>query len=137
MGIRQYILLRDDLEGAKELFQDAGDDPEMKEMAREEMKEIEPQMEALEEKIQVLLLPKDPNDDRNCMLEIRAGTGGSEANIFAGDLVDVYRKYMNSLGYKVSTLDSSPGDDGGYKSITLDGKFNQHSKLNQDNNLFH
>jgi len=118
----EYIQLRDDLVGAKELFQDAGDDPEMKEMAREEMKEIEPQMEALEAKIQVLLLPKDPNDDRNCMLEIRAGTGGSEANIFAGDLVDVYRKYMTGLGYQVSTLDSSPGDDGGYKAITLDVK---------------
>ncbi len=128
--------MRDDLVGAKELFQDAGDDPEMKEMAREEMKEIEPQMEALEAKIQILLLPKDPNDDRNCMLEIRAGTGGSEANIFAGDLVDVYRKYMTGLGYQVSTLDSSPGDDGGYKAITLDGKFDHLSKLNQAKNSF-
>ncbi len=71
--------------GAKELFQDAGDDPEMKEMAREEMKEIESRMDELESEIQILLLPKDPNDDRNIMLEIRAGTGGSEANIFAGE----------------------------------------------------
>jgi peptide chain release factor 1 len=78
----EYVQLQQDLEGAKELFQ--SDDSEMKEMAREEMKEIEPQMDALEDKIKILLLPKDPNDERNIMLEIRAGTGGSEANIFAG-----------------------------------------------------
>ena len=69
------------------MFQDAGDDAEMREMARAEMKEIEPQMNELESEIQILLLPKDPNDDRNIMLEIRAGTGGSEANIFAGEFV--------------------------------------------------
>lgn len=104
------------------MFQDAGDDSDLREMAREEMKEIEPKMDELEKRITVLLLPKDPNDNRNCMLEIRAGTGGSEANIFAGDLVDVYRKYMSGLGWQVSTLDTNPGDDGGYKSITLDVK---------------
>jgi peptide chain release factor 1 len=85
--------LSEDFIGAKELFQDAGDDPEMKEMAREEMKEIEVRMDELQEKIKVLLLPVDPNDDRNVMLEIRAGTGGSEANIFAGeDIVRVFQR---------------------------------------------
>ena len=79
-----YCRLQEELAGAKELFQDAGDDPELKEMARAEMKEIEPQLEELEDNMKILLLPKDPNDDRNIMLEIRAGTGGSEANIFAG-----------------------------------------------------
>lgn len=78
----EYCTLQEELEGAKELFQAV--DAEMKEMAREEIKEIEPKMADLEEKIKILLLPKDPNDDRNIMLEIRAGTGGSEANIFAG-----------------------------------------------------
>ena len=73
------------MDGAKELFQEAGDDPDMKEMAREEIKEIEVRMDELEDQIKILLLPKDPNDDRNVMLEIRAGTGGSEANIFAGE----------------------------------------------------
>jgi peptide chain release factor 1 len=76
--------MKTDLLGAQELFQ--SDDADMKEMARAEIKEIEPRMEELEKQIQVLLLPKDPNDDRNIMLEIRAGTGGSEANIFAGSL---------------------------------------------------
>jgi len=82
LAYEEYRALKEEMEGAKELFQ--GDDAEMKEMARAEMKEIEPQMEELEKKITVLLLPKDPNDSRNVMLEIRAGTGGSEANIFAG-----------------------------------------------------
>lgn len=82
LAYEEYRSLKEEWEGAKELFQ--GDDAELKEMARAEMKEIEPQMEELEKKITVLLLPKDPNDNRNVMLEIRAGTGGSEANIFAG-----------------------------------------------------
>lgn len=118
----EYTRLAEEFEGAEELFQDAGDDVDMKEMARTEMKDIEVQMNELEAKIQVLLLPVDPNDDRNVMLEIRAGTGGSEANIFAGDLLDVYRKFMTSQGWKVSIMDSSAGDDGGYKAVTLDVK---------------
>ena len=117
-----YCRLDEELEGAQELFQDAGDDAEMREMARSEMKEIEVQLEELEAKIKILLLPKDPNDDRNCMLEIRAGTGGSEANLFAGDLLDVYRKFMSNEGYSVKMMDSSPGDDGGYKNVVLEVK---------------
>jgi len=83
----EYTRMAEEFEGAEELFQEAVDDVDMREMARAEMKEIEVQMNELEEKIQVLLLPVDPNDDRNVMLEIRAGTGGSEANIFAGAIV--------------------------------------------------
>mmetsp|Transcript_19630 Transcript_19630/g.22742 ORF Transcript_19630/g.22742 Transcript_19630/m.22742 type:complete len:408 (-) Transcript_19630:39-1262(-) len=116
----EYSELKEELDGATELFQEAGDDADMREMAREEMKTIETRMDELEPEIQLLLLPKDPNDDRNIMLEIRAGTGGSEANIFAGDLLDVYRKYMTTQGWKVSTIDTSPGDDGGYKAVTLE-----------------
>lgn len=116
----EYCGLKEELTGATELFQEAGDDADMREMAREEIKTIEPQMDALEEKIKILLLPRDPNDDRNVMLEIRAGTGGSEANIFAGDLLDVYRKFISSKGWRATMIDSSSGDDGGYKSVTLD-----------------
>ena len=112
----------EELEGATELFQEAGDDTDMKEMAREEIKEIEPQMEELEERITILLLPKDPNDDRNVMLEIRAGTGGSEANIFAGDLLDVYRKFIQTEGWQATIIDESKGDDGGYKNVVLEVK---------------
>lgn len=116
----EYCGFKEELAGAKELFQDAGDDAELREMAREEMKDIEPKMDELEEKIKILLLPRDPNDDRNVMLEIRAGTGGSEANIFAGDLLDVYRKFISNKGWKAKMMDSSTGDDGGYKSVVLD-----------------
>jgi peptide chain release factor 1 len=117
---QQYAVLKEELEGAKELFQEAGDDPELKEMARQEMKDIEPQMDEMETKITILLLPTDPNDDRNVMLEIRAGTGGSEANLFAGELYDVYRKYITGQGWQMSVMDTSPGDDGGYKNVVLD-----------------
>uniref|UniRef100_A0A7S1YGZ2 Prokaryotic-type class I peptide chain release factors domain-containing protein n=1 Tax=Grammatophora oceanica TaxID=210454 RepID=A0A7S1YGZ2_9STRA len=124
LAFDEYMSAKEELEGANELFQEAGDDIEMKEMARAEMKEIEPKMQELEEKITLLLLPKDPNDARNCMLEIRAGTGGSEANIFAGDLLDVYRKYIQANGWQSSMMDYSNGDDGGYKQVTLEVKGN-------------
>ncbi len=91
-------------------------------MARSEIKEIEARLDVLQNDIKILLLPKDPNDERNCMLEIRAGTGGSEANIFAGDLLDVYRKFMSDEGWQVSMMDSSSGDDGGYKNVVLEVK---------------
>jgi len=120
LAFDEYCRLDEELEGATELFQEAGDDADMKEMARSEIKEIETGQGELEEKIKVLLLPTDPNDERNCMLEIRAGTGGSEANIFVGDMYDVYRKFMATEGWKVSMMDSSAGDDGGYKNLCLE-----------------
>ena len=116
----EYSRLLEELAEATELFQEAGDDPEMKEMARAEMKDVEPQLDPIEEQIKLLLLPKDPNDDRNVMIEIRAGTGGSEASIFVGDLLDVYRKYCSSQGWKFNIIDESSGDDGGYKNIVLE-----------------
>lgn len=114
----EYKGLLEELQGAKELL----GDPDMKDMAREEMKAIEPRLEELEEEIKILLLPKDPNDDRNIMLEIRAGTGGSEASIFAGDLLDVYRKYITSQGWQSNMIDCSTGEDGGYKNVVLEVK---------------
>jgi peptide chain release factor 1 len=126
----EYSKLVTELEGARELFQEAGDDNDLREMARTEMKDIEPKLLVLAEQIKVLLLPKDPNDDRNVMLEIRAGTGGSEANIFAGDLLDVYRKYITSQGWQGTIVDWSPGDDGGYKNVVLEVKGDRvYSKL--------
>lgn len=122
MAFDEYCRLQEELKGAKELFQEAGDDADMREMAREEMKAIEPQLDELEQRIKVLLLPRDPNDNRNVMLEIRAGTGGSEASIFAGDLLDVYRKYISSQGWQAAIIDYSPGDDGGYKNVVLEVK---------------
>lgn len=100
----EHCQLSEELEGAKELFQEAGDDPDMKEMAREEMKQIEPQLEELEEKIKILMLPKDPNDGRNVMLEIRAGTGGSEASIFAGEKGVICLSFFKTKYYIRSIL---------------------------------
>jgi len=122
LAYEEYTTLSEELDGARELFQEAGDDNDLREMAREEIKDIEPRLEALEDKIKILLLPRDPNDDRNVMLEIRAGTGGSEASIFAGDLLDVYRKYISNQGWQSSVIDSSTGDDGGYKNVVLEVK---------------
>jgi len=122
MAYDEYSNLLEELADAKELFQEAGDDPEMREIARAEMKEIEPQLEPIEDKIKVLLLPKDPNDDRNVMLEIRAGTGGSEASIFVGDLFDVYRKFISTQGWNSKIIDETTGDDGGYKNIVMEVK---------------
>ena len=126
----EYQTCIGDYDGAKELFQESAGDEDMREMAREEMKDLEPKIENLMSRIQILMLPTDPNDDRNVMLEIRAGTGGSEANIFAGDLLDVYRKYCQANGWQATLIDTNTGDDGGYKSVTMDVKGDKvYSKL--------
>ena len=89
-------------------------------LAKTTTPELRPDPPRLRSQIKILLLPSDPNDERNVMLEIRAGTGGSEANIFAGDLYDVYRKFASSQGWNCKIMDDSPGDDGGYKNIVLE-----------------
>jgi peptide chain release factor 1 len=102
-----------------ELDQDDGTDGEMREMCRAEIKELESQQGIREELIKVLLLPRDPNDDRNVMLEVRAGTGGDEAGIFAGELVGIYKKYAETIGWKVSTMEEQEADMGGVKTCIL------------------
>ncbi|MBD3824814.1 MAG: peptide chain release factor 1 [Epsilonproteobacteria bacterium] len=92
-------------------------DSEMAEMAKEELKELEPQVEEFEEEIKLLLLPKDPNDDRNIILELRAGAGGDEAAIFVGNLFDAYTRYADLKGWKIELLSTSPSDAGGYKEV--------------------
>ncbi|MEF3191423.1 MAG: peptide chain release factor 1 [Campylobacterales bacterium] len=95
------------------------DDPELGELAREELKGLEEQRPLIEEKIKVLLLPKDPNDERNTYLEIRAGTGGDEAALFAGDLMRAYLRYAELKGWKVELVSASSSDLGGYKEVIL------------------
>ena len=109
----------EELEGAREIQKEAVD-PEMKEMANMEVGELEEQIEELEKKLKVLLLPSDPNDDKNIMLEIRAGTGGDEASIWAGDLVRMYSRYAESQNWKVFLLSESPADMGGFKEAILE-----------------
>jgi peptide chain release factor 1 len=95
----------------------AGGDAELVAMAQEELAELNRQREEMLEALKVLLLPKDPNDDRNVLLEIRSGTGGDEACLFAGDLFRMYTRYADAKGWKVELLSVSPGAQGGYKEV--------------------
>ncbi|KAG6547750.1 hypothetical protein Mapa_010563 [Marchantia paleacea] len=105
---------------AKELAQDASGDKEMAEMAAEEIKSLETQIEELEEQLKLLLLPSDPLDARNIMLEVRAGTGGDEAGIWAGDLVRMYQKYAERNNWKAIPISSTEAEKGGYKEFVLE-----------------
>jgi peptide chain release factor 1 len=110
---------KEELAGAKEIFKEAID-PEMKEMASLEASELEEQLEQLEARLKILLLPSDPNDDKNIMLEIRAGTGGDEASIWAGDLVRMYSRYAETQNWKVFLLSESTAEMGGFKEAILE-----------------
>ncbi len=104
-----------DREGARELLSD----PEMKDMAEEELESAEARLEALEGELQVLLLPRDPDDDRSVFLEIRAGTGGDESALFAGDLLRMYMRYAESQGWRVEFMSESGAELGGYKEVIV------------------
>jgi peptide chain release factor 1 len=105
------------LGGLEELLADKGTDAEMRELAQEELPAAEELVESLTHDIRVLLLPRDAADDRSAILEVRAGTGGSEAALFAGDLFRMYERYAAGRGWKVEVLSASEGDVGGYKEI--------------------
>ncbi|MBQ7192362.1 MAG: peptide chain release factor 1 [Paludibacteraceae bacterium] len=113
---RQYRQARTDLEEAKQLFYN-GKDAELKEMAREEIDRIEPQLPKMEEEIKLLLLPQDPEDGKNVVMEIRSGTGGDEAALFAGDLFRMYTKYFELHGFHYTISSFSEGAVGGFKEI--------------------
>lgn len=98
---------------------EAGSDPELKALIQEELKQKADEIEGLEHQLQILLLPKDPNDEKNVFLEIRAGTGGDEASIFVGDLYRMYSKYGESKGWSIEVLSANEGEHGGYKEIIL------------------
>ena len=112
----QFRDARNHLQQAKEVLQKEKDE-EMREMAKMEIDELEPKIEKLESDLKELLIPKDPNDDKNVMLEIRAGTGGDEAAIFAGDLWRMYQRFCERRGLKMSVLDVTEGTAGGYKEV--------------------
>ncbi|MBR4871358.1 MAG: PCRF domain-containing protein, partial [Alistipes sp.] len=94
-------------------------DEEFREIAREEIATLEPAIEKMEEEIKLLLIPKDPQDDKNAIVEIRGGTGGDEAAIFAGDLLRMYTKYIESKGWRYEITSASEGTAGGYKEVVL------------------
>lgn len=112
---RRFMVAQEELESAKLLLKD--NDPDLQEMAAEEIASLNGEIEGLEQDLQKMLLPKDPNDSRNVFLEIRAGTGGDEAAIFAGDLFRMYSRYAEKQGWRVEILSANEGEHGGYKEI--------------------
>lgn len=115
---KQYKDMLGNLESAKALLQTEKDE-EMRDMAKEEVNSLESSIPEVEEKIKWLLVPKDPEDEKNAMLEIRAGTGGDEASLFAGDLYRMYSRYLEKRGWKVEVMDVTEGTVGGYKEVIL------------------
>lgn len=114
----QYKKMLDDLASAKDIMLNEKDE-DLKEMAREEISGIEPKIPQMEQDIKLLLIPADPDDGKNAMVEIRGGTGGDEAAIFAGDLFRMYTKFAESKGWKLEVTDQTPGTSGGYKQIVF------------------
>lgn len=110
-----YQQAKEDLEEAEMMMADS--DPDMREMAKEEYPSVKSRIEELEADLQILLLPKDPNDSRNVFLEVRAGTGGDEAAIFAGDLFRMYSRYAETQGWRVEIVSANEGEHGGYKEV--------------------
>ncbi len=113
-----YKNIIENIDSSREIIKNESDE-EFKEMAREELSELLDQKEKLEEDIKTLLIPKDPQDSKNSILEIRAGTGGDEASIFAGDLLRMYQKYCDTKGWKFDIVDMTEGTVGGYKEVIV------------------
>ncbi|QCZ93923.1 peptide chain release factor 1 [Salinimonas iocasae] len=114
-GFNAYRQAEENLASANEMLEE--DDAEMREMAQEEIKTAKAELATLEDELQILLLPKDPNDDHSCFLEIRAGAGGDEAAIFAGDLFRMYSRFAESQSWRVELVSASEGEHGGFKEV--------------------
>jgi len=114
----QYKKVLADVEFSRELL--AGNDAELRELAKSSLPEYVEEMEKLEATLRKMLIPKDPQDDKNAVLEIRAGTGGDEASLFAGDLLDMYLRYCGKKGWKTSIISESEGTVGGYKEVVVE-----------------
>lgn len=117
----EYKLVLSNIKANKE-FLSTDDDPEVKEMAKMELDELEPKQIALEEKVKMLLIPKDPDDSKDVIFEIRSGTGGDEASIFAGDLYRMYTKFFDTQGLKAELITVNEGTVGGYNKISMEVK---------------
>lgn len=116
IAFREFKKVRADLEGNKHILE-TENDPELREMAKEEISGLEKRRGELEEELKVLLLPKDPNDDKNIIMEIRAGAGGDEAGLFAAELFRAYSYFAQNHGWRVETMSISEGSVGGYKEV--------------------
>ena len=118
VAFKEYKNLLANIEEAREILKNEKDD-EMREMAQEELSEAEQRRETIEEEIRVMLIPKDPTDDKNAVMEIRAGSGGDEASIFAGDLYRMYIRYCETKGWKIEVVELNEGTAGGFKEIVF------------------
>lgn len=116
---QEYLKVLSDIDNAKDMLNQAGIENELKEMAKEELAENNELLPKIEEELRFLLLPKDPNDTKDCFMEIRAGTGGDEAGIFAGDLFRMYQRYADRRGFKIELIDFNESEKGGYKEIVF------------------
>ncbi len=132
---REYKQIERDLEGAHQMVLEA-DDTEMKQLAHDEEKQLTARKDTVEHELKLLLLPKDPNDEKSVLVEIRAGTGGDEAALFAGELFRMYSRYAESQGWKVEVLESSPSSLGGLKEIVAAIQGNKvYSKLKYESGV--
>lgn len=116
---KEYQTLKNTIEESEEILADPDMDKDLKELAEEEMKDSKHRIEVIQEELQILLLPKDPNDDKSVIVEIRGGAGGDEAALFAGDLFRMYTMYAEANRWKTDILSSNPTDIGGYKEISF------------------
>ena len=116
---RRYLEIQQEMDDNRELADSKDEDPEIREMAEEEISQLSQQLEELDKEIQLLLLPKDPDDSRNIIIEIRAGTGGDEAALFARDLFQMYAHYVEGQNWRLQLLNESKNDLGGFKEITF------------------
>lgn len=116
---REYKTVNNNLEGAKQLIDESGNDPEMRSLAEEELKECKTALESITEELKILLLPKDEDDDKNVIIEIRAGTGGEEAALFAHSIYRMYSMYADRKGYKIEVMNSNETELGGIKEISF------------------
>jgi peptide chain release factor 1 len=132
---REWKGIEKGLQGAKQLVLES-DDPEMRQMAHDETRSLEVRHEIVERELKLLLIPKDPNDEKNVIVEIRAGTGGDEASLFAGELFRMYSRYAESQGWRVEVLESSPSPVGGMKEVVAAIQGNKvYSKLKYESGV--
>ena len=115
----KYIKMKDDFRSNKELIADKSEDKDLREMAHDENKELEVEISEFEEELKILLIPKDPNDEKNCIFELRAGAGGDESAIFVGDLFRMYSKWADASNAKIEVMSMHEGDHGGFKDLSF------------------
>ena len=133
---REWKEIQKGLAGAKQMLMENNEDPELKQMAHDEQHELEARTETVERELKLLLMPKDPNDEKNVIVEIRAGTGGDEASLFASELFRMYSRYAETQGWKVEVMESSASSIGGVKDIVAAIQGNKvYSKLKYESGV--